>query len=87
MTVKTPECDKMLAVRPQSETLSSFVDWLEANGYAICTLEKTGGYPKEQWVPHRESYEEIFGNYFGIDIKVMEREKLAILNEFREAQK
>ena len=52
-----PECDKMIATQEKSQTLSEFVDWLGANGYAICTLEETPGYPKEQWISIRKSYE------------------------------
>jgi hypothetical protein len=63
--------------------LSGFVDWLNENGYTICTLEETDGYPEQQYFPHRKPYEEIFADYFGIDLKKVEQERQAILAEIR----
>lgn len=81
--IKTPECDKIVAVREKSLELGSFVDWLGANGFAICSSEETPGYPKEQWVSIRQSYEQLFGDYFGIDNKKAEEERQALLAEIR----
>ena len=63
-----PECDKIIVVKDKSLFLSEFVDWLNAQGYAICTFENTDGYPKDQWIPTRKSYEQIFADYFGIEL-------------------
>ena len=82
---ETPECDKMLAIQDKSLILSGFVDWLKENGYAICEQTDYEGstYPRIQWVPQRKSYEELFANYFEIDLKKVEQEKQAILAEIR----
>lgn len=79
----SPECDKMVANQDKSLILSDFVDWLNQNGYAICTLEETPGYPKEQWISIRKSYEELFADYFGIDLKKVEQERRTILENLR----
>jgi hypothetical protein len=81
-----PECDKMIEVQDQSNTLSAFVDWLNENGYTICTLEETDGYPKEQFIPHREPYEKLFAKYFNIDLNKVEKERCALLEAIRANQ-
>ncbi len=81
-----PECDKMIGVQDQSDTLTSFVDWLNENGYTICTLEKTDGYPREQYIPHRETYEKLFAEYFNIDLNKVEKERRALLEAIRASQ-
>ena len=80
-----PECEKMAAVQEKSRELTNFVDWLrDDQGYAICE-EKTydDTYPKEQWYPLRKSFEQLFADYFGIDLKKVEEERRALLEEIR----
>lgn len=36
MNERYPELEKMLAVTKESHTLSSFLDWLEAEGMFLC---------------------------------------------------
>lgn len=81
--MEAPECDKMIAIQDKSMILSNFVDWLGSSGYAICTFEETPGYPKEQWISIRKSYEKLFAEYFGIDLKKVEQEKRAVLESLR----
>ncbi len=83
---KCPECDKMIAVKDKSEILSGFVDWLSENGYAICTLEIVEGFPRDQWISIRKSFEVLFAEYFGIDLHKAEQEKQALLKAIRESQ-
>ena len=79
----TPNCDKMLAVRKESELLTHFVDWLnEKKDYHICewfdeTLEYAsyGGYNR------------LFADFFDIDYEELEREKQAVLDHVRAAAK
>ena len=81
--LKCPECDKLIVVEAKSRILSDFVDWLGSNDYAICTCEETPGYPKEQWIPIRKSYEQLFADYFGIDLKAVEEERRSLLVHWR----
>ena len=83
MDKERTECDKLLDVKEESMTLSSFVEWLNSKNIAICTVEKTDGYPREQWLPIRKSYEELFADYFEIDLKKLEQEKQEILRNIR----
>lgn len=84
MDIETPECDKILANQPKTQVLSDFVDWLNSNKYAICTLEtRPECYPIKQWEPIRASYEQLFAEYIGIDLKKAEEERRAILDFIR----
>jgi len=40
MTNKTPECDKMLAVKDDSQKIGEFLDWLQEKGYRICVWQE-----------------------------------------------
>ena len=79
----TPECDKIVDVQDKSQILSEFVDWLDSKGYAICIPEETSGYPREQWISIRKPFEELFADYFGVDLKRAEQERQAILAHIR----
>jgi hypothetical protein len=81
--IKTPECDKIIAHKIENQTLSAFVDWLNENGYAICSLEYTDGFPKEQYPPIHKDYEHLFAEYFNIDLNICEQERRAILEAIR----
>ena len=78
-----PECDKIVALQDKTQILSEFVDWLGVNGYAICSLEETPGYPKEQWVSLRKSFEQLFADYCEIDLAKAEQERRALLEAIR----
>lgn len=81
---KTPECDKMKAVKPKSQAIGEFLEWLaDEKGYAIC--ENTRG-AREDWVPIRFNIEEILAEFFEIDLEKVEKERRAILAALAEAQ-
>ena len=85
--METPECDKMRAVQEKSRELTNFVDWLREQKYAICEeKEYSDTYPREQWYPLRKNFEELFAEYFGIDLKKVEEERRALLEEIRSAK-
>ena len=75
----------MVAVQERSRELSNFVDWLREQGYAICEKIDYDGstYPAIQWAPLYKSYEQLFADYFGIDLKKVEEERRALLEEIR----
>ena len=82
--MESPECEKMVAVQEKSKELTKFVDWLREQGYAICEERiYKGSYPEEQWVPLKKSFEQLFADYFGIDLKKVEEERRALLEEIR----
>ncbi len=75
----TPELDKMAAVRERSAELSAFVDWLDEHGHAICTFSEE----THRFHP-RYGYEQLFADYFGIDLAAVDRERQQILDRLRE---
>lgn len=83
-TPECPECERLVANESESSILTDFVDWLNSNGYVICTLEDTQGYPREQFISLRKTYEQLFADYFEIDLKKVEQERRALLASLRE---
>ncbi len=80
------EVEKLVAAQDESRAISSFIDWLEENGYAICTLQKTGfhgGDFDEIWMPKRNSHEEMLADYFEIDLNKVEEERRAMLESLQ----
>jgi len=85
--MESPECEKMVAVQEKSQELSNFIDWLREQGYAICEERVyKDSYPPEQWVPLKKSFEQLFADYFSIDLKKVEEERRAILEEIRRSE-
>ncbi len=76
------ECDKMLAVKSQSSTLSEFVDWLEKNGMRICKMVDCDVAPYEAIM---EQHEKLFARFFGIDLDKVEDERQLMLKAMRYA--
>ena len=75
-----PECEKMAAVQKESRELSNFVDWLREQGYEICEENESENRPYDRL---RKSNEQLFADYFGIDLKKVEEERRALLEEIR----
>jgi len=85
------ECDKSIECTDESMVLSNFFDWLvDDKGFAICSLCPSGLYGADgeidQWMPIRINPEELFADYFGIDLKLREKERKDILKWIREQQ-
>lgn len=80
--VKTPELDKMLAVKDKSQEIGAFLDSLSEQGYAICEHKQYG---EDEWDgpsgyhPVRKNIEQLLAEYFNIDLKKCEEERQAIL--------
>lgn len=96
---KYPEHTKLKAISPTSQQIGQFLEWLqdgqpedeegERHPITLCTLvdfkdtEDFDAYPREQYMPHRESIQAILARYYDIDLKVIEQEKRAMLAELR----
>lgn len=79
-----PEIDKMKAVQAESQSIGAFIDWLQQNEMAICIHEDVGEYrTKMEYWPIRKNIEQILAEYFEIDLNKVEKEKVAILEDFR----
>jgi len=73
---KYPEHEKLQEIADQSQTIGEF---LECNGYVLCQYEEE----IDEFVPHRNSIEQILAEYFGIDLKKIDQEKRQMLEEMR----
>ena len=82
------ELDKMVAAHGDAFVIGEFIDWLAESGYAICTLQKTGYGDGSDfykaWLPKRNSHEEMLADYFEIDLKKIEEERRAILENLQQ---
>lgn len=68
----------MLAVKPQSQAIGQFIDWLTEQGMEICKREDDA----RLW-PVDETIEGLLARHFEIDLKKAEREKCALLDAIR----
>lgn len=115
-TTPTPELDKMIANKKESQAIGEFLDWLETTKkvlFRVSTPERIDyfdekfekeckelgfGSPEERahrynnpekWeeaggiVPFYFTIENILAEYYGIDLKKCEKERVAILNNLR----
>ncbi len=72
----------MRAVRDQSQKLSEFLAWLDERGIHLCEVMDRG--PREgEFSPLRLGYENLLARYFEIDLKKIEEERRALLDEQR----
>ena len=78
--MESPECEKMVAVQERSRELSNFVDWLREKGYEICIENESENRPYDRL---RKSNEQLFADYFSIDLKKVEEERRALLEEWK----
>jgi hypothetical protein len=72
---KYPEHAKLAAVRDKSQAIGEFLD---------IGLGQQGLYLAESGVPTFKSIPDILARYFEIDQNALEREKQAMMEEFRE---
>jgi hypothetical protein len=77
-----PEHDKLHAVKDQSQAIGSFLDWLqnERKPRTVLAIHEW-----DEWVPTNERIEALLAEYFEIDLKKLEEEKRAMLDELRKA--
>lgn len=91
--IPTPETDKMIAVKDQSQAIGEFLEWLDEKGWWICrsaTQEDTRddegertGIREGDLLPIYKSIEILLAEYFNIDLKKAEQEKRALLESLR----
>lgn len=80
MDIKTPECDKMLAIVSKSQLIGEFLCWLdEEKGVDLMVLGDHG----INYEPFYYNTAELLAEFFDIDLDKVEQEKRAILEEIR----
>lgn len=79
--IRTPECDKVMAVLNESRTIGQFLEWLQnEHNVVLCHWTEDD---VERAAPIHESTEQLLAAYFDIDLDKMEREKRRLLVSFR----
>lgn len=83
MTTKSdyPEHDKMRAVKDHSQTVGDFIEWLMANGLSICEYDVD--YRQGTYFPTPKSTRQLLADFFEIDLKKVDEEKDAMVEEMR----
>lgn len=82
-----PEHEKMKAVEGKSQSIGYFIDTLQEKGMFICKFLSDEGPHGGLYIPQTQSIEQLLAEHFEIDLKVIEQEKQAMLEEFREQTK
>lgn len=80
-----PEHDKLQQVRPKSQTIGEFFEWLAEKRLVLCehTEYQEFGLEFAEYVPTYKTVLSLLHEYFEIDAKVIEQEKQAMLDECR----
>jgi hypothetical protein len=84
-----PEHEKMARVREELDIIGEFLEWLPTTGKLICDPpEPQPGtiWSRPYYTPsNSSSIPKLLSHYFGIDEKVLEAEKRAMLSEHMSA--
>jgi len=82
--MKTPECDKMVAVKDASRHISEFLEWLGSENIVLCKWYDEGEDDSNKgFYPLCRGNQYIVADFFKVDLKKVEEERRAILDEFR----
>lgn len=80
-----PECDKLLAVKDKSQPIGEFLDWLRnEKGIEFCRWMEAEDIEPEGYYPDYTRTEELLAEYFEVDLKKVEEERRAMLDDLRE---
>ena len=86
--IKTPELDKQAEIikTGQNEVLGNFYDWLNEQGYEICKQTTYAEWEDDRWVyrPIHTRPEQLFADFFGVDLDGIEQECRAILERLQQ---
>ena len=79
---KYPVLSKMEDVHGESQVVGEFLEWLKEQGMTVCEPSEFATMP---WMPVRQTTEALLARYFEVDLVAAERERRAVLDEFRAA--
>ena len=74
-----PEHEKLKEVQPQSQAIGEFIEWLGEQGIWLSSFNRF-----DRLEPINDSAEKLLARYFEIDLKVLEAEKVALLDAQRQ---
>lgn len=79
-----PEHQRMKCYRGESAILGRFLDWLQEEGFSIVRMpDQLADYDTHDYQTQHD-FNKLLANYFEIDLKKVEAEKLAMLAKQRE---
>jgi hypothetical protein len=79
---KMPECEKLAAIKDEGQVIGEFLEWLEGKGWFLCEYKDDyckGNMP----LPVIFNKDRLLAEYFYIDLKKVEAERCALLEEIR----
>jgi hypothetical protein len=76
-----PEHEKLLQISEQSQSIGEFLEWM--HGTKGWTVAYVPSYYESTLVPVSYNINELLAEFFGIDLKKVEAEKRAMLDEMR----
>ena len=83
---KYPEHEKMKKVQDESQSIGRFLDWLRGEqGFSIASWVEDEEF--EILSPIRKTSEQLLAQYFDIDLRKIEQEKILILSDFKKQTK
>ena len=80
---KMPECERMRAVKDQSQAIGAFLEWVRSTKGWTLTEPWTDEYGRESRIPASFVMEDLLAEFFKIDLKKVEEEKCALLDHIR----
>ena len=80
MKTKTPELEKQRVVQERSQAIGQFVEgFLRGKGIVLAKWGENRNYPS----PLQYNIEALLAEFFDIDLKKIEKERLSLLEEIR----
>jgi len=78
----TPELDRMLGKKDQSQPAGEFLEWVVSQGWVLCSWQS--GLEVDGYWPVGKSIEQLLADWLGIDLATVEAERRAVLEHVRE---
>lgn len=78
--IKTTECDKLADVKEKSQSIGEFVEWLTTERLVEFCVRNDRS---DRLMPFHFTIEKLLAEFFNIDLDKVEKEKQAILDDFR----
>ncbi len=85
MKTKTPELDKILAVKEKSQAIGKFLQWLGEQSLVICEYDHDNSCYDcgNRLCQTRSTIEQLLADFFKIDLNKCEQERQQILADLR----
>lgn len=81
-----PEHEKLSKIKDKSQIIGTFIDWLNnKKEIHLSRWMRKKGYIWERLIYIDEDIETLIAEFFKIDLKILEKEKIQILEKIRNA--